>query len=120
MGRLDGKVALITGGARGMGKSHVRHFVAEGAKVMFGDVLDDLGEAVADELGEALPLPAPRRQQREPTGRRRSSTAIETFGRLDILVNNAGISMQVPDHRDAARRLPALSSTSTRSAAGSA
>ena len=43
MGRLDGKVALITGGARGMGKSHVRHFVAEGARVVFGDVLDDKG-----------------------------------------------------------------------------
>src|SRR6202035_3832376 len=39
MGRLDGRVALITGGARGMGKSHVRHFVAEGARVVFGDVL---------------------------------------------------------------------------------
>ena len=44
MGRLDGKVALITGGARGMGKSHVRHFVAEGARVVFGDVRDDQGQ----------------------------------------------------------------------------
>ena len=52
MGRLDGKVALITGGARGMGKSHVRHFVAEGAQVVFGDVLDDWGETVAAKLGE--------------------------------------------------------------------
>ena len=52
MGRLDGKVALITGGARGMGKSHVRHFVAEGARVVFGDVLDDQGAAVAAGLGE--------------------------------------------------------------------
>ena len=52
MGRLDGKVALITGGARGMGKSHVRHFVAEGARVVFGDVLDDKGAAVAAGLGE--------------------------------------------------------------------
>ena len=52
MGRLDGKVALITGGARGMGKSHVRHFVSEGARVVFGDVLDDRGAAVAAGLGE--------------------------------------------------------------------
>ena len=52
MGRLDGKVALITGGARGMGKSHVRHFVAEGARVVFGDVRDDQGAAVAAKLGE--------------------------------------------------------------------
>jgi 3alpha(or 20beta)-hydroxysteroid dehydrogenase len=52
MGRLDGKVALITGGARGMGKSHVRHFVAEGARVVFGDVLDDRGAYVAAGLGE--------------------------------------------------------------------
>ena len=52
MGRLDGKVALITGGARGMGKSHVRHFVAEGARVVFGDVLDDKGAKVAAGLDE--------------------------------------------------------------------
>jgi NAD(P)-dependent dehydrogenase (short-subunit alcohol dehydrogenase family) len=54
MGRLDGKVSLITGGARGMGKSHVRHFVAEGARVVFGDVQDDKGAAVADGLGGQL------------------------------------------------------------------
>ena len=54
MGRLDGKVALITGGARGMGKSHVRHFVAEGARVVFGDVRDEQGQYVAAKLGDAV------------------------------------------------------------------
>ena len=48
--RLAGKVALVSGGARGMGASHVRTLVAEGAKVVFGDILDDEGEAVASEF----------------------------------------------------------------------
>ena len=52
MGRLTGKVALVSGGARGQGEAEVRLFVAEGAKVVFGDVLDDLGEQVAKELGD--------------------------------------------------------------------
>jgi len=52
--RLAGKVALVSGGARGMGASHVRTLVAEGAKVVFGDILDDEGKAVAAELGDAV------------------------------------------------------------------
>ena len=52
MGRLDGKVVIITGGARGQGEQHVRLFAAEGAKVVFGDVLDNLGEKVAADLGD--------------------------------------------------------------------
>jgi 3alpha(or 20beta)-hydroxysteroid dehydrogenase len=61
VGKLDGKVALVTGGARGMGKSHVRHLVAEGARVAFGDVLDDAGTAVAGKAGRRRGvLPAPR------------------------------------------------------------
>ena len=54
MGKLEGKVALISGGARGMGKSHLRHFAAEGARVVFGDVRDEQGQYVADKLGAAV------------------------------------------------------------------
>ena len=52
MGRVDGKVALITGGARGMGAEHAWLLLSEGAKVVIGDVLDDEGSSVARELGD--------------------------------------------------------------------
>jgi 3alpha(or 20beta)-hydroxysteroid dehydrogenase len=91
MGRLDGKVALITGGARGMGKSHVRHFVAEGARVVFGDVLDDRGEHVAAKLGGQ----SCRYVHHDVTSETQWAAAVaataEAFGRLDVLVNNAGV-----------------------------
>lgn len=53
MGRVDGKVALISGAARGMGASHARLLVAEGAMVVLADILDEEGQALADELGDA-------------------------------------------------------------------
>ena len=91
MGRLDGKVALITGGARGMGKSHARYFVAEGARVVIGDVLDDRGEAVAAKLGPD----ACRYVHHDVTSESQWADAVrgtvDAFGRLDILVNNAGV-----------------------------
>jgi len=91
MGRLDGKVALITGGARGMGKSHVRHFVAEGARVVFGDVLDDKGAAVAAGLGEQSCRYTHHDVTSEDDWAAAVALAMEAFGRLDVLVNNAGI-----------------------------
>ena len=91
MGRLDGKVALITGGARGMGKSHVRHFVAEGARVVFGDVLDDKGEYVAAGLGEQACRYIHHDVTSEDDWAAAVGLATEAFGRLDVLVNNAGI-----------------------------
>ncbi|MEV0969498.1 glucose 1-dehydrogenase [Microtetraspora glauca] len=90
MGMLDGKVALITGGARGMGASHVRLFLEEGARVVFGDVTDEEGKALADETG-AVYL---HHDVTQPADWDRAvRTAVETYGRLDVLVNNAGILM---------------------------
>ena len=91
MGRLDGKVALITGGARGMGKSHVRHFVAEGARVVFGDVLDDRGEYVAAGLGAESCRYVHHDVTSEAGWAAAVTTATDAFGRLDVLVNNAGV-----------------------------
>ncbi len=91
MGRLDGKVALITGGARGMGKSHVRHFVAEGARVVFGDVLDDKGACVADGLGRQACRYVHHDVTSEADWSAAVATATEAFGGLDVLVNNAGV-----------------------------
>ncbi|WP_101788863.1 glucose 1-dehydrogenase [Nonomuraea indica] len=88
MGLLDGKVALVTGGARGMGEAHVRLFLREGAAVVFGDVLDEEGKALAEETGATyvhhdVTSPAQWRQAVE--------TAVKAHGKLDVLVNNAGI-----------------------------
>ena len=91
MGRLDGKVALITGGARGMGKSHVRHFVEQGARVVFGDVLDERGEAVAAALGPDSCRYVHHDVTREADWDRAVALATETFGKLDVCVNNAGV-----------------------------
>ena len=91
MGRLDGKVALITGGARGMGKSHVRHFAAEGARVVCTDVLDEQGEQVAAKLGGETC----RYLRLDVTSEQDWAAAVvftvATFGKLDVLVNNAGV-----------------------------
>jgi 3alpha(or 20beta)-hydroxysteroid dehydrogenase len=96
MGRLDGKVALITGGARGMGKSHVRHFVAEGARVVFGDILDDKGTYVAAKLGGESCRYIHHDVTSEADWAAAVGLATETFGALDILVNNAGIIAFAP------------------------
>jgi 3alpha(or 20beta)-hydroxysteroid dehydrogenase len=91
MGRLEGKVALITGGARGMGKSHVRHFVSEGARVVFGDVLDDRGAAVAAGLGEESCRYVHHDVTSEEHWAAAVAATLETLGQLDVLVNNAGV-----------------------------
>ena len=91
MGRLDGKVALITGGARGMGKSHARHFVAEGAKVVIGDLLDDKGNALAAELGEGNCRYIHHNVTSETDWAAAVAATVAAFGTLNVLVNNAGV-----------------------------
>lgn len=92
MGRVDGKVALISGGARGMGAAHARLLAAEGAKVVVGDILDDEGAKLADELGPDTA----RFIHLDVTDPDQWSTAVQTaveeFGALTVLVNNAGIA----------------------------
>jgi 3alpha(or 20beta)-hydroxysteroid dehydrogenase len=90
-GRLEGKVALISGGARGMGESHTRAMVAEGAKVMIADVLDAEGTAVADELEDAAAYVHLDVTDRAQWARAVAAT-LERFGELNVLINNAGIA----------------------------
>jgi 3alpha(or 20beta)-hydroxysteroid dehydrogenase len=90
MGRLDGKVALITGAARGQGAAEARLFVAEGAHVMLGDVLDADGEIVAKDLGDRAAY-----LRHDVTSESAWDAIVEAtrtrFGRIDVLVNNAGV-----------------------------
>jgi len=89
MGRLDGEVALVTGAARGQGEAVARLFVAEGARVVLGDVLDEV-EAVAVSLGDAAS--AVRLDVRDAAQWEAAVAATEErFGPATVLVNNAGI-----------------------------
>jgi 3alpha(or 20beta)-hydroxysteroid dehydrogenase len=90
MGRVDEKVALISGGARGMGAAHARALVAEGAKVVIGDILDNEGKAMADEIGDAaryVHLDVTAAEDWDAA----VAVAVNEFGKLNVLVNNAGI-----------------------------
>jgi NAD(P)-dependent dehydrogenase (short-subunit alcohol dehydrogenase family) len=92
--RLQGKVALITGGAHGMGEVEAKMFAKEGAKVVAADVLEDQGKQVVAGInevgGEAIFLRLD--VTHEADWRQAVETAMARFGKLDILVNNAGIS----------------------------
>ncbi|MBE8476081.1 glucose 1-dehydrogenase [Streptomyces justiciae] len=95
MARLNGKVAVITGAARGMGATHARRFVEEGASVVITDVLKDEGEALAAELGAQACFFA--HDVTDAVGWHQVVTlAEETFGPVAILVNNAGVGQVRP------------------------
>ncbi len=92
MGRLSGKVAIVTGGARGMGAATSRLFATEGAKVAITDVLEDDGKALAAELGDAV-----RFYRHDVTSEGEWAAVVKQveadLGPVDVLVNNAGILM---------------------------
>jgi 3alpha(or 20beta)-hydroxysteroid dehydrogenase len=88
--RLAGKVALITGGAGGMGESHARAFVREGAKVLIADIDDARGDELAEELGPGVGYVHLDVTSTEDW-RAAVAWAVSIFGKLDVLVNNAGI-----------------------------
>jgi NAD(P)-dependent dehydrogenase (short-subunit alcohol dehydrogenase family) len=99
MGRLDSKIAIVTGGARGIGRGICRRFAREGASVVVADVVEDEGRVVAEELsglgGRGLFLRTDVTQKADVE--RMVSTAHERFGRVDVLVNDAiALSPHVP------------------------
>lgn len=89
MGRLDGRAAVITGAARGIGQATARLFVSEGASVVIADVLDDEGQALSEELGDRAAF-----IHTDVTAESDIQAAIDLaqsrFGKLDIMFNNAG------------------------------
>ena len=120
MFRLDGKVALVTGGARGIGAAIARAMVAEGAKVVIGDVLDREGEALAVEIGASakyVHLDVTKPDDWETA----VATAVKVYGKLNVLVNNAGIGNYAPieqysnaDWDRSSRSISLASSTASR------
>ena len=95
MGRLEDKVAIVSGGARGLGRAMVEEFVAEGARVAIGDVLREDTNSLADSLGDrvvALHLDVTSEQSWADA----VTTTVARFGRVDILVNNAGTAEGSP------------------------
>lgn len=94
MGRLNGKVAIVTGGGSGMGASHCRRFVAEGARVICTDLNEDGGNAVAAELGDACSFV--RHDVSDTESWAEVCTAAERVGAVNVLVNNAGVLGESP------------------------
>ncbi len=90
MGKLDERVILIGGGAGGMGRAEAELFVAEGAKVVIGDVDVEAGVVVATALGEAAAFASLDTSSGEDWSRA-VTLAVGRFGKLDGLVNHAGI-----------------------------
>lgn len=91
MGQLDGKAAVITGGASGIGEGTVRRFIDEGARVVIADVHEGRGHALAEELGSKDAIFVRTDVGREEDVKNAVARAVERFGRLDTIFNNAGM-----------------------------
>ena len=89
MQRLAGKVAIVTGGAKGMGEATVRLFVEHGARVVIGDIAEEQGQALAEELGEAAVFC--RMDVTSQDDWTKAVAVAQEFGPLNVLVNNAGM-----------------------------
>lgn len=92
MARLEGKVILITGGARGMGETGVRRLAAEGAKVVFTDISEEAGKKLESEFSENVSF-FKQDVSNEQDWKDVIQHTEDTFGPLDVLVNNAGIDL---------------------------
>jgi 3-oxoacyl-[acyl-carrier protein] reductase len=101
--QLEGKVAIVTGGAQGIGAAYCRRFAAEGAKLVVADINEALAKTTAEELrqsgAEAIPVIAD--VSDEAAVQSMVNTTVEHFGRIDLLINNAAIYQ-----RPAVRRVP--------------
>src|SRR5699024_5743311 len=95
MARLDGKVAIITGSAQGMGESHARMFINEGAKVVITDLNEEKGSALAEELGENA-IFVKQNVTSEENWKYVIEETEETGGPVDVIVKNAGTTMSKP------------------------
>ncbi len=89
MNRLDGKVALISGGAKGIGAATARLMAQAGARIVIGDVLTEQGRAVADDIGDAAKFVS-LDVTNESAWQDACAAGVGTFGKVDVLVNNAG------------------------------
>ncbi len=89
MGRLDDRVALVSGGARGLGRAMAEVFVEEGARVVIGDVLGDEAHAAAEAIGDRC-LAVRLDVTSEASWSAATQATVEHFGALHVLVNNAG------------------------------
>ena len=92
MARLEGKVAIITGAAQGMGAAHAKLFIEEGAKVVLTDLNEEKGQQTAAELGDNA-IFVKQNVTSEEDWKSVVDKAVEAFGKVDVLVNNAGITM---------------------------